>query len=494
MEKTIIPTEREAGDFNDFINTKNNNRIFFSARFGMGKTYFLKEFFEAEKDNYNVFHLYPVKYQIHNDVEILEIIGSDLFLDLLIKRKEDTQDILDKLLKNKEFKNKFLITVDIAYSLLRSFNGIRVEILDVDIASSLFRSFNGIIVGILDMANKIKKLCKKPSEKIKELAKNKVNFFEDLISKILTEMKNKDNKDEDKENILILDDLDRLEPKHIFKILNAFSPLQDEEENKFGFDKVIFVGDIDNTEKIFRHIYGSETDFAGYIDKFFSYTPYKYEIEKEIKSLIKKIVEEYSHQEGSKESMGKDGYISAVLFFILLPAIQLRKINLRNILMPQTISISEIDTDKFGRRESENAQVNYSAKILLSIFHGKEKLLDTIRTIQGENGEPFNYDNRDIRRIKTTGFHIWEESFLIENRRVLDRGGEEFKERYKKEGEEYHDHFSDKNESEGYKSAVQVFLENLYKYIEHGFYNDDYDAELEHSKALNNVNWETVKN
>ena len=473
MEKTIIPTEREAGDFNDFINTKNNNRIFFSARFGMGKTYFLKEFFEAEKDNYNVFHLYPVKYQIHNDVEILEIIGSDLFLDLLIKRKQDTEDILAELLKDEESKNKLLITIDTVFSLLGSFTRIKVN--------------------FLELVERIEKLYKNASEKIEESAKTiKGNFFEDIISKILTEMK---NKDEGKENILILDDLDRLEPKHIFKILNAFSPLQDEEENKFGFDKVIFVGDIDNIKKIFHHIYGNDTDFAGYIDKFFSYTPYKYEMEKEIKSLIETILEKYSHQESSKESMGKDGHISAVLFFILLPAIQLRKINLRNILMPQTISISEINTDKFGRRESENTQVNRSAKILLSIFQGnKRKLLDTIRTIQGENGEPFNYDNRDIRRIKTTGFHIWEESFLIENRRVLDRGGEEFKERYKKEGEEYHDHFSDKNESEGYKSAVQVFLENLYKYIEHGFYNDDYDAELEHSKALNNVNWETVKN
>jgi len=75
-----------------------------------------------------------------------------------------------------------------------------------------------------------------------------------------------------KENVLIIDDFDRLDPDHIFRILNILSVHQDYKsgDDKFGFDKIIVVCSLENIEAIYKHKYGSEVDFDGYIEKFYS--------------------------------------------------------------------------------------------------------------------------------------------------------------------------------------------------------------------------------
>ena len=97
-------------------------------------------------------------------------------------------------------------------------------------------------------------------------------YFEfNLITIILRETL-KAVKKQNKEPILIIDDLDRLDPEHIFRLLNIFSSHNDHmsNEHKFGFDRVILVADIHNIEKLFKHRYGSDAEFDGYIDKFYS--------------------------------------------------------------------------------------------------------------------------------------------------------------------------------------------------------------------------------
>ena len=81
--------------------------------------------------------------------------------------------------------------------------------------------------------------------------------------------------DKQKENILIIDNIDRIDPEHIFRILNIFSShmlfSQDRVKiNKFFFDKVIVVCDINNIRNIYKNKYGPDVDFSGYIDKFYS--------------------------------------------------------------------------------------------------------------------------------------------------------------------------------------------------------------------------------
>lgn len=91
--------------------------------------------------------------------------------------------------------------------------------------------------------------------------------------------------------VLIIEDLDRIDPAHLFRILNVFSAhmdygyrlgaLVDEEYlvgNKFGLDNVVMVMDYDNTHNIFKHFYGEYANFNDYIDKFCSNNYFKYSL------------------------------------------------------------------------------------------------------------------------------------------------------------------------------------------------------------------------
>lgn len=82
-----------------------------------------------------------------------------------------------------------------------------------------------------------------------------------------------------RETVLIVDDIDRLDPDEIFRLFNIFSLNfgKDPIQNKFGFDRVIFVCDIANIKEIYLHKYGKRVDFEGYIDKFYSVSPYKFD-------------------------------------------------------------------------------------------------------------------------------------------------------------------------------------------------------------------------
>lgn len=86
----------------------------------------------------------------------------------------------------------------------------------------------------------------------------------------------------DKKIVLVIEDMDRMDPAHLFRILNVFSAHIDYNYrfgvnsnqpfvgNKFGLNKVVFVMSFENTEHIFHHLYGEGSDFNGYISKFCS--------------------------------------------------------------------------------------------------------------------------------------------------------------------------------------------------------------------------------
>ena len=97
----------------------------------------------------------------------------------------------------------------------------------------------------------------------------------------VSEVINEPEKKKRMESVLIIDDLDRIDPHHTFRLFNIFSAHIDQYQheetvNKFGFDKVIFVCDIDNVRNLFTHFYGSSESFNGYIDKFYSKEPFYY--------------------------------------------------------------------------------------------------------------------------------------------------------------------------------------------------------------------------
>ena len=155
------------------------------------------------------------------------------------------------------------------------------------------------IRNVIPAAEELEKLFSKYQEGVVEINKNpdlellkdfqqesESNFLleydevSDFISSQLDELTKSKKEGEDKlKKVLVIDDLDRLDPEHIFRLFNVFSAHFDQvhyfedsggNDNKFGFDKIIFVCDIENIRKIFAHKYGEQVDFSGYIDKFYS--------------------------------------------------------------------------------------------------------------------------------------------------------------------------------------------------------------------------------
>lgn len=277
------------------IHINNNRRILFSGQYGIGKTYFLKEFFEDMKHQYNVFHLFLVNYQISQNEDIFENIKFDILNHILLKGwlfSDEEQDKIGKTLALQVYAVNN--APRIVQNLLKVFTLGKVE----DALT--------IVTQLEDIGNKFTKYHKEINEnrdlmKVKEYMEvfdEKIgSIYEfDSISQLIYELlENNKKKATEKENVLIIDDLERIDPEHIFRILNIFSAHFDqnnEDENKFGFDKIIFVCDINNLRHIFSSKYGIYTDFNGYINKFFSSSIYYFDNKEEIKNTVKNYIYE----------------------------------------------------------------------------------------------------------------------------------------------------------------------------------------------------------
>jgi hypothetical protein len=264
-----IPVDTLFEGFQSHIGQEKNKRILFSAKFGTGKTYFLNEFFKTHSDEYEVFHLYPVNYQISSNESILEYIRYDLLIQLLDEKRKIT-------FKDEE-----------SYGLVDTARALHIFGTDQDNFAELLK----IIPKVGQTLSQAGKLYAQ-FEKSKYLLEKGDKV---LIESYLAEVKKLDEVDpqaqlirkkistiEDKTKVLVIDDLDRIDPEHIFRILNVFSAhfaqSPSEEDNLFGFDKVILVADVENLRSIFHHRYGEKTDFGGYIDKFYSGEIFKYSI------------------------------------------------------------------------------------------------------------------------------------------------------------------------------------------------------------------------
>ena len=295
----MIPIDSQLENFKQYLD--NNRRCILSSRFGNGKSYFLSKFIEKNSENYLFIPIYPVNYQVMDNKDIFELIKRDILIRLL-----SNEDIKIDGLDNKK-------TSLLWHFLKTKLLGTIADILEVtpDITLSVG---TGIDIGI-NIGNAIKKIreIKKkyedrkndetkdvPNDYIKSFDKLMGSIYEfDTISQLITEIiyEYKQN-NPNKKVVLVIEDLDRIDPAHIFRILNVFSAHFDrydtlsakeelkDRDNKFGFDKIVLVCDIENIKNIYHHVYGEKTDFLGYINKFSTTLPYKYSLQDLIKDYI----------------------------------------------------------------------------------------------------------------------------------------------------------------------------------------------------------------
>lgn len=104
-------------------------------------------------------------------------------------------------------------------------------------------------------------------------------------------------KDSGKKCILIIEDLDRLDPGHLFRILNVFGAHIDEDANtnKFGFDNIVLTLDFNTSRHLFYHFYGKEADYEGYMSKFISRIPFYYSIKQTARDNLKEFLIQECH-------------------------------------------------------------------------------------------------------------------------------------------------------------------------------------------------------
>lgn len=308
-----IPIDSIKKDFDDFLSPDSNKRIIFSGPFGIGKTYFLNKFFEKENKKYLPIFLRPVNYSLLSNEDIFKLIKYDILLQLIYKK----EFVIEKEFEFSKFEyssffiseNRFLIL----QNLLKLIPKIQGTIDGIENFSKLIEAFkigkqrindNPDLELLFDFQSEANSNFLLEYDNVSQLIANKLNEIADA-----------GESKESLKKVLVIDDLDRLDPEHIFRLFNVFSAHFDhvnyysnEEEikdNKFGFDKIVFVCDIENIRKIFAYKYGTGVDFSGYIDKFYSNQIYHFNKDKSVQKYINDIFKSYEStypQKGGDQS------------------------------------------------------------------------------------------------------------------------------------------------------------------------------------------------
>lgn len=288
----VIPIDSAIKGF--FAHMKVNPRTILSSKFGDGKSYFLdkyrKTFFVCE--HFVFLTIYPVNYQVASNEDIFNFIKRDILFQLML---------------NGMISNQVVVPNDIALWFYLQNNGktLLSDLLSYLSAIAVPNEYKPLIMGSMktlklfkDMKVKFEKfkvnydenallddfLCKVDSTTVYE---------DDIITAIIKRSIENYKQRTHKEIVLVVEDLDRIDPAHLFRILNVFSAHIDYcyksfvkpdcslVGNKFNFDNIVLVCDYSNVRKIFKHFYGRETDFSGYIGKFLSSIPFNYSLQEE---------------------------------------------------------------------------------------------------------------------------------------------------------------------------------------------------------------------
>lgn len=256
---------------------ENESRIIFSAKFGDGKSYFLNEFmksYDEKKNDYYFITLHPVNYVVEENRDVIEYIKRDILFQLIKdNRIYDFKEGYDKIFDVVCNKESLLKLGDFVASII-PIEGLKdgYEALK-GLASTIHEKYKS--QDVLHVVDDYLNGFYGKSGSISEC-----DAFTCLIQKSLEQMMAK--------SVLIIEDLDRIDPAHLFRIMNVLSSQVDNpyysevpHGNKFGFDKIILVMDYEIAKHLFHHFYGKEANYDGYMNKFLNTLPYSYSIKEE---------------------------------------------------------------------------------------------------------------------------------------------------------------------------------------------------------------------
>jgi len=320
MENFRINNDKIYEKFLAHLKMPDNKRILLSGRFGIGKTYFIQGFFENHGE-YEPTFITPVNYQVANNEDIFGLIKYDILLEFLSKGIIDTEGVqVDEFLSLQFYiQNR---SSDLILDLLSLFSKLGK-------ANQLIKDLNNFIQDFKKYSKTINESQLDIVSRYAELVEDtEGSIYEcDFLTKLIFELQDR-IREKGKKSILVIDDIDRIEPEHIFRILNIFSSHYtidiSEEDNKFNFDQVILICDIDNIRKIFHSKYGQEVDFSGYIDKFYSKSCFHFN---NTSSILKSLDSIFPPLKNNKF---KDSIVNVTKYF-LTDFIKANSVNLRDL-------------------------------------------------------------------------------------------------------------------------------------------------------------------
>lgn len=302
-ELSMIPIDGRVEDFRNHL--INNARTILSARFGDGKSFFLNRVIETSAEDTTYIVVHPVHYQVSENKDIFELVKRDILLQMI------GQGMIAQDYEIPEYiRLSFYLqyhTTEIGKELLKSLFQIAPHIISALPDEHCKTKVSTISLPfILEGIKTIKGLWDNYQEHTSETNTEKIleNFFKDTdklknspiesdaITAIVRENIKKWKEDTDKRVVLVFEDMDRLDPAHLFRIMNVLSAQIDanctiEEhnsgklQNRFGVDNVVLILDYENLRNIFHHFYGAETNFKGYIHKFAPKEYFRYSLKGE---------------------------------------------------------------------------------------------------------------------------------------------------------------------------------------------------------------------
>uniref|UniRef100_UPI003FF0FBE0 hypothetical protein n=1 Tax=Segatella copri TaxID=165179 RepID=UPI003FF0FBE0 len=261
---------------------ENESRIIFSARFGDGKSYFLNEFMKSygeKKNDYYFITLHPVNYVVEENRDVIEYIKRDILFQLIKdNRIYDFKEGYDKIFDAVCNVESLFKLADFAAS-----------IIPVKGLKEGYKALKGL-VSTIDEKRKEQDVLHVVDDYLngfygKSGSISECDAFTYLIQKSLEQMMAK--------SVLIIEDLDRIDPAHLFRIMNVLSSQVDNpyysefsNGNKFGFDKIILVMDYEIARHLFHHFYGKEANYEGYMNKFLNTLLFSYSIKEEAQRQV----------------------------------------------------------------------------------------------------------------------------------------------------------------------------------------------------------------
>lgn len=402
-EKFLIPIDDAIEAFHHHLDA--HDRTILSARFGDGKSFFLSHFMEDVDvvERYTFLTIFPVNYQVTENRDVFDLIKRDILLQMLLKGVIETE---------------VKITKEVALALYLQCQPLSFAESFLPLLSELALNEDAAKAAAVALAGKkFFKSIKQKLIKIKEQTRDSQleAFFDaveknpvvgqDAISLIIQQcLQQYRDKHPNKRVVLVIEDLDRIDPAHLFRILNIFSahidfcyrlgyqPDETLAGNKFGLDKVVFVMDYRNVHHIYSHFYGEGTNFEGYIEKFCSSNHFAYSLEEQR--------DKYYLQQIEKET----GLRSNLLNNLIKPA------DFKNMSVRKMVKAME-NTGK-SVISIETGQNNEGKNIPLHL--GMLKLIAIFRRLGVEDSEIISRIRRaiDSKGISSTGFFTYLAPYL----------------------------------------------------------------------------------